>query len=223
MADPRSEDGNQPLLGTQHDPDLVLYQDSYVNESYIAGHVKPLAGWDIVQKLRLRTNWQQGGKLGPGQFQRERRLDYWTWVSRVQYNWVLGRLRITPQYKFMLLRLTDQERNVDLQSETRRMPILRLEYPLLPRTRLQLGIQGLGPLPYRRHDRISRLESFEQRTAFLTVTNTTRYFGYELITIFGVRKDQKKYDNKGQNFRNFDTWSAFARALVGFTEFGRLI
>ena len=215
--------GTPPIFISRFQPDLVLYEDSYVNESYLEGHVKPFGGWDVVQKLRLRLNWQQGGKLGPSQFQRERRLDYWTWVSQVQYNWLLGRLRVTPQFKFMYLRLTDQERNADLQSEIRSMPILRIEYPLLPRTRLQLGVQGLGPLPYRRHDRISRLESFEQRTAFLTVTNKTRYFGYELITVFGVNKDQKTYDDKGQVFRNFDTWTVFARALLGFTEFGRLI
>jgi hypothetical protein len=212
-----------PIFISRFQPDLVLYQDSYVNESYLEGHVKPLGGWDVVQKLRLRTNWQQGGRLGPQNFQRERRLDYWTWVSRVQYNWQVGRLKVTPQFKYMYLRLTDQERDADLLFETRSIPILRVEYPLLPRTFLRLGIQGLGSLPYRRHDRTSRLESFEQRTSFMTLTNTTRYFGYELITIFGVNKDQKKYDNKGQNFRNFDTWSVFARALVGFTEFGRLI
>ncbi len=215
--------GTPPQFISRFQPDLVLYQDSYVNESYIESHVKPFAGWDIVQKLRLRMNWQQGGRLGPGQFQRERRLDYWTWVSRVQYSWMLGSLRITPQYKFMLLRLTDQERDADLQLETRSIPILRIQYPLLPRTHLQLGIQGLGPLPYRRHDRISRLESFEQRTTFLTVTNKTHYFGYELISVFGVNRDQKTYDDKGQIFRNFDTWTVFARALLGFTEFGRLI
>ena len=212
-----------PQFISRFQPDLVLYKDSYVNESYIEGHVKPFGGWDIVQKLRLRLNWQQGGKLGPGQFQRERRLDYWTWVSRVQYDWMWGNLRVTPQYKFMLLSLRDQERNADLQLETRSMPILRVEYPLLSRTFLRLGIQGVGPLPYRLHDRTSRLESFDQHTSFLTLTNTTSYFGYELITILGVNKDKKKYDNRGQNFRNFNTWTVFARALVGFTEFGRLI
>ena len=38
-------------------------------------------------RLRLRLNWQQGGQLDNGLFQRERRLDLWTLVSRVEYSW----------------------------------------------------------------------------------------------------------------------------------------
>ena len=201
--------------------DLRSYQDSYVNETCLEGRFSLWTSLEVVQKLRLRFNWQQGGRLYNGLFQRERRLDLWTWVNRVQYTWRLGRLHLVPQYKFMLLRLTDQDRGIDLRSEFRSIPILRLEYPLLSRTSLRAGVQGWGPLPYRRRDGLALRNRFEQRTAFATLTNRSKYFGYDLVTIVGMAWDRKEYDAEFQRFRAFDSRTFFARTLVGFTEFGR--
>ena len=201
--------------------DLRSYQDSYVNESYLEGRFNLWTSLEVVQKLRLRLNWQQGGRLYNGLFQRERRLDLLTWVNRVQYTWSRGRLHLVPQYKFMLLRLTDQDRGIDLRSEFRSIPILRLEYALLSRTSLRAGVQGWGPLPYRRRDGLALRNRFEQRTAFATLTNRSKYFGYDLVTIVGMAWDRREYDAEFQRFRAFDGRTFFARTLVGFTEFGR--
>ena len=212
-----------PVFSSRFVPDLLFYQDSYVNESYLEARLRPLPALDLVQKLRLRFNWQQGGRLYNGLFQKERRLDFFTLVSRAGYTLRWGRLKVTPQYKLMLLRLMDRERGRAVRDELRSIPILRLEYPLLLRTTLRAGAQGWGPMPYRRHDRVAGRFSFEQRTAFLTLTNSSRYFGYELYTIVGLNKDGKEYDLSFQNFQGFDGWSFFVRCLVGFTEFGRPI
>ena len=212
-----------PVFSSRFVPDLLFYQDSYVNESYLEARLRPLPALDLVQKLRLRFNWQQGGRLHNGLFQKERRLDFFTLVSRAGYTLRWGRLKVTPQYKLMLLRLMDRERGRAVRDELRSIPILRLEYPLLLRTTLRAGAQGWGPMPYRRHDRVAGRFSFEQRTAFLTLTNSSRYFGYELYTIVGLNKDGKEYDLAFQNFQGFDGWSFFVRCLVGFTEFGRPI
>ena len=202
--------------------DLVLYQDSYVNETYSEGWLRPWSTLHVVQKIRLRLNWQRGGQLYNGLFQRQRRLDFWTWVSRLEYSWHWGELSLTPQYKFMLLRLTDRERELELQSEVRSIPLLRLTWPLLSRTTLRAAIQGLGPLPYRRQDRVATRNTFDQRTMFVTLTNSSKYFGYELVTIVGVNRDRKEFDTRFQDSRSFHTWTLFVRALVGFTEEGRL-
>ena len=212
-----------PVFSSRFIPDLTFYQDSYVSESYLETRLQPLPTLDLVQKLRLRFNWQQGGRLYNGLFQKERRLDFFTSVSRAGYTLHWGRLKVTPQYKLMILRLIDRERGRAVRDELRSIPILRLEYPLLLRTTLRAGVQGWGPLPYRRHDRVAGRFSFEQRTAFLTLTNSSRYFGYELYTIVGVNRDGKEYDLAFQNFQGFDGWSFFVRCLVGFTEFGRPI
>ena len=133
----------------------------------------------------------------------KRRLDFWTSVSRVDFIYRWGRLSVTPHCKFMLVRLRDQECGVNILSEIRSIPILRVAYPVFRRTSLQGGIQGIGRLPYRLHDDTASRNSFKRRTTFVTVTNRTDYFGYELVTILGVHEDQRIYDTKFKDVRNF--------------------
>lgn len=202
-------------------PDVLSYRNSFVSDTYLESSLKPWSNLDVKQKLHLRFNWQQGGEMYNDQFQRERRLDFWTSVSRVQYPIYWGALSLTPQYKLMVLRLVDRERGVRLQSEHRSIPILRLEYPLLRRTSLAAGIQGIGPVPYRRKNHADRRHSFEQHTAFVSIRNNSKYFGYELVTIVGFNRDKVRFDQISQKDRNVDLWSFFVRTVVGFTEFGR--
>ena len=144
--------------------------------------------------------------------------------------WGMDRLRVVPQYKFLLLRLKDQDadRQADgsykgrlLRNETRSIPILRLEYTLTPRTRLQAGWQGIGPVSYRVRNHIRDSESYKQRTFFLNLINRSQYFGYDLYTIVGARKSSRKYDDPFRRGDGFDQWSFFVRGLIGFTEYGR--
>ena len=212
-----------PLFTSLFVPDVRSYQDSWVNETYMDLRLNPIASFKWHQKLRARFNWQQGGALYNKTFQKERRLDFWTSVSRLEYTHRWGKLSVTPQYKFMFLRLRDQERGSNLLSEIRSIPILRIEYPLMSRTSLQAGFQGIGPFPYRLKDDTADRNSYEQRTAFVTITNLTGYFGYELVTTIGVNKDQREYDTKFRDTRDFDNISLFIRGMIGFSEFGRPI
>ena len=204
-------------------PDLLYYQDSYVNETNLEGRFRPFAGLHLVQKLRLRLNWQQGGRLANGLFQRQRRLDFWTWVSQVEYGLHWGKFSLKPQFKFLVLRLADQGAGSVLRSESRVIPILKLRYRLMTRSALQVGVQGWGPLPYRLADRTEKRNSLELRTAVITLTNSSRYFGYDMQTIVGLQREELDWDDRYQSFRNFDGWSFFVRNLIGFTEFGRVL
>ena len=213
----------QPFYTSEFVADVLRYEDSYVNESYADLDLSPWSTLKLRQKLRARFNWQQGGWLYNDTFQVKRRLDFYTSVTRLEVTKRWGKLSLTPQYKFMLMRLVDREREVDLISEYRSIPILRLDYHLMERTSVRAGLQGFGPIPYRLRDQIAGRKSFEQRTAFVTITNRTGYFGYELVTIIGVHKDHRDFDTNFQDVRNFDSLSLFVRALVGFTEYGRPI
>jgi len=206
---------------TRQDP--LLYEDSYVNESYLESRLRPAAGLSLVQKLRLRFNWQQGGALPGGRLQRSRRLDYWTGVSSVDYTYHWGRLDLEPQFKFLWLRLRDQRTEKSLRSEYGLLPIFRLSYPLMPRTRLRVGVQGMGGLPYRFEDKAIPRNSFDRHTWFATLTNRSKYFGYDLYTIVGTSRDKKNFDDAFRASEEFDVWSFFVRALIGFTEYGRPI
>ena len=210
-----------PVFVSQFREDLRFYQDSYVNDAFLEAQLRPSDRLHFVQKLRLRLNWQQGGELYNGLFQRRRRLDYWTFVSRADYTWQWGKLSLIPQFKFMLLRQLDKEAGRALRDEVSVIPILRLKYPLLRRTTLQAGLQGLGPLPYRFENRTRDSESFERRTAFVTLTNRSSYFGYDLRTIVGFSRDRRDFDDPFQLAREFNRWSFFVRTLIGFTEFGQ--
>jgi hypothetical protein len=201
--------------------DVLFYRDSFVEEAYFEGRFNPWSTLNVVQKLRLRLNWQQGGRLRGNFFQRPRRLDFWTWASRTDYTWYWGRCELQPQFKFLILCLEDRAAERRLRSEYRVIPILRFKYPLLRRTTVQAGVQGLGPVPYRVVVRTNRSSSFEQRTAFATLTNRSRYFGYDLYTIVGIKRDRQDFDNEFLRSRNRHEWTGFVRAMIGFTEYGR--
>ena len=212
-----------PIFSSRSVRDLTNYQDSYVNETYLDLRLKPIWTLKLDQKLRARFNWQQGGELYNKTFQKERRLDFWTSVTRLEYTKHWGKLKITPQYKYMFMRLRDQERNTNRLAEIRSIPILRLEYPLMSRTLLRAGFQGFGPFPYRLTDDTASRNSYEQRTAFVTITNRSGYFGYELVTIVGIDKEKRKYNTRFRDGRNFDSITMFIRTLVGFSDYGRPI
>ena len=84
--------------------DPLSYRDSYVNEGYLEARLQPLHGLNLVQKLRLRMNWQRPGLLPGGFRSREGRLDYWTSVHTVDYSWRRGRLTVQPKFKASCVR-----------------------------------------------------------------------------------------------------------------------
>ena len=203
--------------------DQLFYQDSFVNETYLEGSWSPWSQLHLEQMLRLRLNWQQGGELDHGLFQRGRRLDYWTFMNRVEYTLHFGRLQVSPRHKFLFLRLRNQEFDQNLRYEYQSVPILNVDYPLLKKTTLQVGLQGWGPLPYRVRNYTQRRESFKERITTVTLINGTRYFGYDLFTIVGVTRNKRLFDDPFQRVNEVDGIQFFARALVGFTEFGLLL
>ena len=91
----------------------------------------------------------------------------------------------------------------------------------MSRTTLQAGVQGWEPLPYRVKNQTQKNESFEQRTTVFSMTNRSRYLGYDLHTIIGFQRRKKEFDDPFQRFREFNSLQFFVRALVGFTEFGQ--
>jgi hypothetical protein len=218
--------------GVRTQTDFLLYQNSIVNETNLEADLRPLPDLELSQRLRVRLNWQQESNLPGGISQTRRRLDYWTLITRGTYTWHWGRLMLRPRLKLMLLRLVDQDADRlpggkyasrRLISEYRMIPILLVSYPIMPRTDLKLGLQGFGPAPYRVEDQVDKARSFEQRIGFFTVTNRSLYFGYDLHTTLGLERNTRTFDDPFRQSSNIDTWSFFLRALIGFTEYGRVI
>ena len=203
--------------------DPLEYLDSYVNEANLEFWFRPSPTLNVVQKLRLRLNWQQGKSLPRDRRGRKGLLDYRTSVSRLDFTWRWGKLELQPKFKFMLLRLADRERNQTTRHEIDTIPILQVNYEILSRTTLRMGIQGWGPFPYRFEDRTRELASFERRTTLISATTHSPYRGYKLYTIIGFQKDGLKFDAPFRRPQNDDYWSFFVRALVGFAGYGNPI
>ena len=85
------------------------------------------------------------------------------------------------------------------------------------------GLDRNNDEPDLREDDAQPRNSFEQRIAFLTLTNRSAYFGYNLFTILGVQHDEKSFEDPFQNLGGRDSWSLFVRGLIGFTEHGPLL
>ena len=214
--------GNASFLSrTRQDP--LWYENSYVNESYVESWLRPWSTFNVVQKLRLRMNWQQGGRQSAGRIERKRRLDHWTMVNRIDYTWMIGRLSIQPKFKFQMIRFVDQDQDRVMRMEYETMPILQLTLPMMRRTTARLGIQGWGPLPYRFRNSARELDNFERRTLMATITNSSRYFGYDLYTIVGLHRDARTFDAPARKVADFDTLSFFVRGLIGFPDFHQLM
>ena len=228
VEQPQAGRDDVPLVFvSQIRPDPLSYRDSYVSETYLEGELKPWSTLRWVNKWRLRLNWQLGGDR-----QRARRLDYWTLVQSAEYTASWRKLKVRPQCKALLLRHLDQDADRliagaytrrTLRSELSLIPILRIEYPIFRHTTLRLGVQGWGPLPYKRHDTVRERNNLERRTAFATLANRSAYRGYDLHTIIGIKGDSLGYDDRLRRAEEYDTWSFFVRVLTGFTEFGPLI
>ena len=85
-----------------------------------------------------------------------------------------------------------------VRSELSVIPILRCTLPLMQRSQLQLGIQGLGPLPYRVEDQVNARNSFDQHTLYINVNNRSKYLGYDLRTIVGLQREVKTFDEESR-------------------------
>ena len=123
----------------------------------------------------------------------------------------------------MVLRSADRKRNQTTRYELDAIPILQVDYEVLRRTVLRVGIQGWGPLPYRFEDRTRELASFERRTTLASITTNSPYRGYRLYTIIGFQKDALNFDADFRKPQDDDYWSFFVRALVGFEGYGNPI
>ena len=108
----RGGGGNTFLSRLREDP--LEYQDSYVNETNLELWLRPWSTLNLVQKARLRLNWQQGQRLSTTGWGGDRVLDYRTWVSRADYTWRWDRLSVQPKFKLMVLRLADRRRGANL-------------------------------------------------------------------------------------------------------------
>ena len=197
--------------------DHRFYRNSLVSRSYLRGVLKRRGGLQMGSSTRLDINWQREGMLNDGTYQPEDRVSRLALVDKVDYIWQpLRRWRLIGQAKLLLLREQRQSLRVPLRDEWTFMPIFNAVYQVSPRTELWFGMHGFPGFAHRFKDRAKPRESYREETLALYLINRSRYYGYGLVTSFGVSREQREYDDVLRVEENWDVTSAFLRVYLGF-------
>jgi len=206
------------LEGPREDPMLFLNSTRsrlYVDTKW--GGVN--SAWKIRNKIKFESNNQHEGEVFDGRMQEGRRLNRWTMVNALDYQWQLGaRISLFSGIKMRYRREWNSVDAEDTANERHTIPIAKLQYRLTERTRFHLGIQGVGFfLPYRVEDSADSDRTFKQFDAVAMVSNNSKYFGYIVSTNAGVSRRNKEYKNSEIGTVGDEEFvSAFVNVIVGF-------
>ena len=208
-----------PFLEEPRD-DPLLFKNSLWWRFFVDATWSTVPGFNMRNKVKYEINSQQEGEVFDGTFQDGDRHTRWTMVHTIDYNWrLLTRWSLFSAYKFRYRK----EWTKHLEStvnERHSIPIVKLNYHLTERTKIQLGMQGLtSVLPYRVGDLARTERDFEQRDTVLMMTNISDYFGYIVSTRLGFSKRVKEFDDPLSGLiGDEDFVSAFINVVIGFEE-----
>ena len=103
------------------------------------------SAWKIRNKIKFESNNQHEGEVFDGRMQEGRRLNRWTMVNALDYQWQLGaRISLFSGIKMRYRREWNSVDAEDTANERHTIPIAKLQYRLTERTRFHLCIQGVG-------------------------------------------------------------------------------
>ena len=100
------------------------------------------------------------------------------------------------------------------------IPVVKLTYQLTDRTKLQVGLQGIGNLlPYSVRDLVHPERDFRQRDTVLMVTNWSDYRGYLICVTGGIKYRVKTFRDPEVAKANDERFTAtFVKVILGFKE-----
>ena len=119
-------------------------------------------------------------------------------ISKLDYTWYLGNLRIQPRWKSEFQRHVPSLRDSELDratTELRESGFLILRFPVMDRTNVQAGIEYMWSHQYR-DDAKNTLagSSRKELVGAVQVANQTAYLGYALYTQLGLRVSRNDVD-----------------------------
>ena len=200
--------------------DPLLFKNSTYSRFFVDARWTTLPGLNIHNKVKYEINQQLDGELYDGTLQEGRTLSRWAMVHRLDYLWpIRPKLSLFSGLKYRFLREW-QTGDVTTQHERHIIPILKLNYDLTLRTRLQFGVEGLGTLlPYSVVDLAQPENDFEQYDYVLMLTNNSKYFGYILSTNAGLSRRHRVFDEPSVAEVKDEKFTAvFINVILGFEE-----
>ena len=137
------------------------------------------SAWKIRNKIKFESNNQHEGEVFDGRMQEGRRLNRWTMVNALDYQWQLGaRISLFSGIKMRYRREWNSVDAEDTANERHTIPIAKLQYRLTERTRFHPGIQGVGSsfFPHWVEDSADSDRTFKQFDAVAMVSNNSKAF-----------------------------------------------
>ena len=196
--------------------DRLEYKDSISNRFFIEARLTKIPSLNVTNNVKYEVNWQRERSFRNGSYQDEDRIGLLTMVSKADYTWRLGKLWITPQLKLMFLKRVRRSLDFAVDYERYFIPILRFDYFITQKTLIRAGIQGFPGLEYEYTDFIDNINSFKMRTSIFSVSNVSRYFGYNIVTNLGIMFEKRDYADPQRGYEDYDYSNAFLRVILGY-------
>ena len=201
--------------------DPLLFKNSTYTRFFVDARWTTLPGLNIRNKVKYEVNRQHEGELYDDSIQDGNTLTRWAMVHRIDHLWrIRPKLSLFSGLKYRFLREWQKTGDVTTTHEQHIIPIVKLNYDLTLRTRIQLGVEGIGKaLPYSVTDLARPENDFEQYDYVLMLTNNSKYFGYIISTNAGVSRRLREFDDPTvAQVKNEDFTSVFINMILGFEE-----
>ena len=196
--------------------DPLCMRNSLVNRGFLSTKFSPIPNLNIINNIRYEINKQYADDFGAGLIQQEDRIDFIGVVNKADYNFRWGNLVVMPQLKLQYERWKRKSEVNPFIDNFLLIPILRVNYLITKRTKIQTGIQGFPLLENRFWDRVDSENTYSARNFIFLITNTTAYQGYKICTQIGWEYRNIDFDDLYQ--RDTDYYKFFVRASAGIEE-----
>lgn len=196
-------------------PDPMLMRDSWVNTLFVDHRFQGIEHVNVSNSLLLLRNSQAEITLEDGSLvQPDGVQTRFGTVTKVDYTWRRGALRIHPKLKSRFLHEGADSDKDPSRSFVDLIPIIEVYYSLTANTHLMAGAQGLPLLPYKHWDRSDNTGTFDQTDYLAMVRMDSEYFGRQLSYFLGYQISSREYERLKD--RNTDQATLFVELMVPF-------
>ena len=163
----------------------------------------------VDANLKFEANRQ----LGNGSADNSIRL--WTSVLRADYRWRLGGLEVSPRYKLMLRKRSDDEGRIQPMSELFGFPMLVANFKFTERSFLRGGVQGISLLPSIYRNSENENQDYNTRDALFMLVNRFEYAGFDMALTAGYEISRRRMKDRSRQAEDIDFEQFFIRMAVG--------
>lgn len=190
--------------------DELLSRNSVVNTAFASLSFTAVSGIFAEARVKHEANLQLDADRG-----RSNLIQRWSSVLRADYRWALGGLEVSPRYKLMTRKVSDDRGRVRSTWEIFTYPMVLARYRLTERSWLQAGVQGFPGLPSTYRNRGVREQDHDSRDSLLMLVNHFTYAGYDMVLGAGYQTSLRRLVDRRRRLEDVDFEEFFIRMVVG--------